>query len=161
VVPVKFKLGYYRAPFTRRRAILQTDARTKWATGGSGYGLGFDLRLETEVLFNHGEALEEVIDFFGEAGCIAGSFVERLQTLSDIAQFRLDISDARFKRIEASAETALKLLKIVLGGALVFREHPIFDEIDRRENALDIFVHTASVYHSRLGTSKKGSCDGC
>ena len=88
------------------------------------------MRLETEVFLNCGEALEEVIDFFGEAGCIACRFVERLQTLSDVAQLGLDISDARIKRIEAGVEMALKLTKIVLGGALVFREHAVFDEID-------------------------------
>ena len=55
---------------------------------------------------------------------------------------------------------ALKLTKIVAGGALVFREHAVFDEIDCRDDALDIFVHTASVYHWRVGTSKNRSCDG-
>jgi hypothetical protein len=44
---------------------------------------------------------------------------------------------------------ALKLTKIVAGGALVFREHAVFDEIDCRDDALDIFVHTASAYHWR------------
>jgi hypothetical protein len=77
------------------------------------------VRLETGVFFNRGEALEEVIDFFGEAGCVAGRFVQRLQTLPDITQLGLHVSDAGFKRIEAGVETALKLLKIVLGGALV------------------------------------------
>jgi hypothetical protein len=112
------------------------------------------------MFFNRGEALEEVIDFFGKAGCIAGSFVERLQTLPDITQLGLHVSDAGFKRIEAGVETALKLLKIVLGSPVVFREHAVFDEIDCREDALDIFVHTASVYHWCLGKSKNGSCDG-
>ena len=35
-----------------------------------------------------------------EAGCIAGRFVERLQTLPDVTQLGLDVSDAGFKRIE-------------------------------------------------------------
>ena len=53
---------------------------------GSGYGLGFDLRLEAEVFLDRCEALEEVIDFFGEAGCIAGRFVERLQITAWLAK---------------------------------------------------------------------------
>jgi predicted small secreted protein len=115
--------------------------------------------LQAEVFLDRCEALEEVIDFFGKAGCIAGSFVERLQTLPDITQLGLDVSDAGFKRIEAGVETAFKLLKIVLGSGFVFREHAVFDEINCRENALNIFVHTVSVYHRGLGTSKNGSRD--
>ena len=48
--------------------------------------LGFDVRLEAEVFLDRCEALEEVIDFFGEAGCIAGRFVKRLQITAWLAK---------------------------------------------------------------------------
>jgi hypothetical protein len=47
----------------------------------------------------------------------------------------------------------LKLLKIVLGSALVFREHPVFDEIDRGE--VSIFLSIRRQYITGASAPRK------